>query len=92
MTAFAYIDIADVPTHLRETSAQRIDSLTGATLIAFEGCPLIGQSEPEKPQQIEFPFPRLQAIRCSWSSGCRITGSTSRSCSDVPQAKTKYRN
>ncbi|KVO95547.1 hypothetical protein WL21_32525 [Burkholderia ubonensis] len=63
MSAFAYIFIGDVPAALRESSAQRIDSQTGATLIAFDGCPLVGQSEPEKPEQIEFPFPRLQALR-----------------------------
>ncbi|HEV2594137.1 MAG TPA: hypothetical protein VGU01_02920 [Sphingomicrobium sp.] len=67
MSAFAYINIEDVPADLRETAAVRADDITGATLVAYDGCPLVGESrkaaDPEPRAVVEYPFPRNTQIR-----------------------------
>jgi hypothetical protein len=65
MSAFAYIQYADVPDVLAKCSSQHIDSATQARLIAFDGCPLCGQIEVlnDNRIQIEFPFPRGAELR-----------------------------
>lgn len=65
MSAFAYINIEDVPADLRESSAQHPDEVTGAPLVAYDGCPLVGQIVPdgEGGSNVEYPFPRVAQIR-----------------------------
>ena len=65
MSAHAYIQYADVPQSLIDSSSQRIDSATQAKLIALDGCPLTGQIEVlgDSRIQIEFPFPRAIELR-----------------------------
>ncbi|MBB5444634.1 MULTISPECIES: phage portal protein [unclassified Paraburkholderia] len=67
MSAHAYIQYADVPQPLIDSSSQRVDSVTLAKLIAFDGCPLTGQIEvlSDNRIQIEFPFPRADELRNS---------------------------
>lgn len=68
MSAFAYIRIEDVPLDLRETSVVRIDEITRETLVAFDGCPLVGERGHMRDGSlnhvaIEYPFPRNAQIR-----------------------------
>jgi hypothetical protein len=65
MSAHAYIQYADVPQILIDTSSQHVDSATKAKVIAFDGCPLCGQIEVLDGHriQIEFPFPRGAELR-----------------------------
>lgn len=83
MSAFAYIDIEDVPAELRETSAQFQDEVIAeTTLISFDGCPIAG--EIRKHQQahdgsdvteIIYPFPRMPSLRndlVAWFMSCGI--------------------
>jgi hypothetical protein len=64
MSAFAYINIEDVPADLRESSDMRIDDITEETLISFDGCPLVGQMGWSGiTRQVEYPFPRNPQIR-----------------------------
>uniref|UniRef100_UPI003F4F8618 hypothetical protein n=1 Tax=Caballeronia sp. LjRoot34 TaxID=3342325 RepID=UPI003F4F8618 len=60
MSAFACIQITDIPRPLIDTAARRIDGDTRAKLIAFIGCPLVGV---ESDDEVEFPFPRSVEIR-----------------------------
>lgn len=64
MSAYAYIQYADIPEDLISSSRQRVDSVTGAKLISFEGCPLTGQIEQcGDALEIEYPFLRAVEIR-----------------------------
>jgi hypothetical protein len=70
MSALAYIDIDDVPVKLRESSVQQPDDITGETLIAFDGCPLVGQiwrhqrvHDGSDATDVIYPFPRAEQIR-----------------------------
>jgi len=70
MSAFAYIEMPDVPAGLREGSMQRKDTESAATLISFEGCPLTGELRTVRSafsdgpvDQVEYPFPRNAQIR-----------------------------
>jgi hypothetical protein len=68
MSAHAYIHYADVPDQLTASSSQHVDSVTGAKMIAFDGCPLTGQIDARNPAepmrlQVEFPFPRNAELR-----------------------------
>ncbi|WP_454826050.1 phage portal protein [Paraburkholderia xenovorans] len=65
MSAYAYIQYADVPDDLTASSSQHIDSVTKAKIIAFPGCPLCGQIEvlSDNRIQVEFPFPRGGELR-----------------------------
>jgi hypothetical protein len=69
MSAFAYINIEDVPADLRESSASHIDDISGALILAFDGCPLVGEvrrttTVPDEGMlQVEYPFPRNTQIR-----------------------------
>ncbi|PRZ56159.1 phage portal protein [Paraburkholderia fungorum] len=69
MSAFAYINIEDIPAALRESSTQHPDEITGVPLIGFDDCPLIGEVRrttdvpDEGTTQVEFPFPRNPQIR-----------------------------
>lgn len=68
MSAHAYIHYADVPSQLTASSSQRVDSASGAKLISFDGCPLVGQIDARNPAepmrlQVEFPFPRSAELR-----------------------------
>ncbi|ACC71075.1 phage portal protein [Paraburkholderia phymatum] len=71
MSAHAYIQWADVPDHLIAGSSQRVDSITQAKVIAFDGCPLCGEIEQEDANnptdrvQVQFPFPRAAELRHS---------------------------
>lgn len=59
MSAHCYIQLSDVPQPLIDRSNQHIDSGTGAKLIAFTDCPLVGQiEESDGVYEIEYPFPR----------------------------------
>jgi len=67
MSAHAYIQYADVPQSLIDTSRQHIDGVTGAKVIAFEGCPFAGQIESDGDAlEVEFPFPRNAELRDSF--------------------------
>jgi hypothetical protein len=71
MSAFAYINIEDVPANIRETSVERQDEIiTETTLIAFDGCPLVGEvwkhqafHDGSEMTEIIYPFPRNPQIR-----------------------------
>lgn len=68
MSAHAYIHYADVPSELTASSSQRVDNITGAKLISFDGCPFTGQIDARNPAepmrlQVEFPFPRNAQLR-----------------------------
>ena len=64
MSAHAYIQYADVPDELAASRCQHVDDATQAQMVAFDGCPLIGQLESVGEQlQIEFPFPRSAELR-----------------------------
>jgi hypothetical protein len=65
MSAHAYIHYADVPDQLTASSRQRVDSLTGAKLISFDDCPLIGQIDvlSDGRVQVEFVWPKLADLR-----------------------------
>jgi hypothetical protein len=65
MSAHAYIQYADVPQPLIESSRQRVDGATKAKLISIEGCPLSGQIDvlSDNRIQIEFPWPRAPELR-----------------------------
>ncbi len=65
MTAYAYIDFDDVPPQLWSSATQRVDDTSGATLVAFKGCPLVGQFTTRGHSQVEFPFPRGFELRSS---------------------------
>jgi hypothetical protein len=59
MSAFAYIEAADVPRPLMDTAARR--TVDGDKLIAFIGCALTGIEQDDG--EIQFPCPRAQEIR-----------------------------
>ncbi|WP_153135158.1 hypothetical protein [Paraburkholderia agricolaris] len=71
MSAYAYIDIEDVPANLRETSVERPDEISPEkTLIAFEGCPFAGEiwkrqraHDGADATDVIFPFPRAVGPR-----------------------------
>ncbi|MFM0210433.1 phage portal protein [Paraburkholderia sediminicola] len=64
MSAHAYIQYADVPDKLTASSHQHVDSVTGAKIITFDGCPLAGQLDTVNGRiQIEYPFPRGEELR-----------------------------
>jgi hypothetical protein len=67
MSAHAYIQWADVPAALIASSGQIIDSDTQAKLVAFDGCPLVGEisETSEKVLQVEYPFPVAHSLRYS---------------------------
>jgi hypothetical protein len=64
MSAYCYIELTDVPLPLIASSVQRAEEVTGAALIGFDGCPLIGRIETHDGKaEVEFPFPRAIVIR-----------------------------
>jgi hypothetical protein len=64
MSAHAYIQYADVPDELTASSRQNIDDVTQAKMVAFDGCPLVGQLDPVGDRmQVEYPFPRDANLR-----------------------------
>jgi hypothetical protein len=68
MSAHAYIQYADVPQSLIDSSCQHVDGITGMKVISLDGCPLVGQIEISRDDeplklQIEFPFPRSIELR-----------------------------
>jgi len=64
MSAHAYIQYADVPDNLTASSRQHIDDVTKAKMVAFDGCPLVGQLDPVGDRlQVEYPFPRNDDLR-----------------------------
>ncbi|GAB7525340.1 phage portal protein [Paraburkholderia sp. 2C] len=67
MSAQAYIQWADVPKSLIESSRQHIDEPTKAQIVAFDGCPLCGEisQTSEKVLQVEYVFPRHRDLRDS---------------------------
>lgn len=79
MSAHAYIQWADVPQTLMDSSHQHVDSITKAKIIAFDGCPLSGQLwEGQAGLQVEYPFPRNAELRHSlvdwlWFHGIHFT-------------------
>jgi hypothetical protein len=78
MSAHAYIQWADVPQQLIDTSRQQIDETTHAQIVAFEGCPFSGQLTQGKSLQVEYPFPRNPDLRHSlvdwlWYHGIHFT-------------------
>ncbi|WP_250451185.1 hypothetical protein [Caballeronia sp. ATUFL_M2_KS44] len=75
MTAYAYIETADVPRPLMDNAARR--AADGDKLIAFIGCPLTGIQQDDG--EIQFPFPRAPEIRdeliswlCHWGLSFRV--------------------
>lgn len=81
MSAHAYIQWADVPQQLIDSSRQHVDSVTGAKVVAFDGCPVCGEIEDGKRLariQVQFPFPRALDIRHAlvdwlWYHGIHFT-------------------
>lgn len=68
MSAYAYIQLSDIPDRLMSGSRQHIDPVTGAKLIAFNDCPIVGQIEDTDKNgvyEVEYPFPRSEVIRNS---------------------------
>ncbi|MBB5462893.1 phage portal protein [Paraburkholderia sp. Cpub6] len=67
MSAHAYIQYADVPQQLIDSSGQIIDRDTGAKLIAFDGCPQVGELEvlADGRIQIEYSWARNVDLRHS---------------------------
>jgi hypothetical protein len=71
MSAYAYIQWADVPSDLARTSRQHVDEVTKAQIVAFDGCPFCGEierihdREPATRIQVSFPFPRDSTLRSS---------------------------
>ena len=65
MSAFAYIELQDVPISIKESASWRIDETNGAHLVSFDGCPLIGEMTGigNVMQTVEYPFPRNTQIR-----------------------------
>lgn len=64
MSAYAYIQYADVPDNLIASSRQHIDDVTKAKMVEFDGCPLVGQLGPVGDRlQVEYPFPRNDDLR-----------------------------
>jgi hypothetical protein len=69
MSAYAYVDIADIPPNIMATRSLGNDEATGAVLVAFEGCPVAGvYDETAKLEnaligEIEYPFPREPGSR-----------------------------
>ncbi|PQV50989.1 phage portal protein [Paraburkholderia sp. BL21I4N1] len=74
MSAHAYIQWADVPQQLIDTSRQHVDEITEAQIVAFDGCPISGQlfqgsaeyvPHPAdiKSLQVEYSFPRAVELR-----------------------------
>lgn len=75
MTAYAYVETADIPRPLIDTVARR--DAGGDKLIAFIGCPLTGIEQDDG--EIQFPFPRAPEIRdqliswlCHWGLSFRV--------------------
>ncbi|QBQ99234.1 phage portal protein [Paraburkholderia pallida] len=71
MSAYAYIQWADVPATLAHKSRQRVDEATKQQLVAFEGCPFAGELEQLAGGrlQVAFPFPinaDLRAQMVDW--------------------------
>ena len=63
MTAQAYIQYDDVPEALFADARWRVDD-AGVQLVAFDGCPLVGQVvETSGSVQIEFAWPRNVELR-----------------------------
>lgn len=67
MSAHAYIQYADVPQSLIDSSSQHVDSITKAKVIAFDGCPMCGQIDvlSDNRIQIEYSFPRAAELRAA---------------------------
>lgn len=71
MSAHAYIRWADLSPELISSSQQRIDSVTQAKVVVFDGCPFAGEIEvlDAKPAgsaiQVEYGFPRNHSLRNS---------------------------
>ncbi|SEI42194.1 phage portal protein [Paraburkholderia diazotrophica] len=65
MSAHAYIQWADVPQALIDSSRQRMDDNGAVKLVAFVGCPLVGQIEELSGGriQIEYPWPQVPDLR-----------------------------
>jgi len=65
MSAHAYIQYADIPSHIVAGSHQRIESESGAKLISLPGCALTGLIEETSGGrlQVEFSFPRSHELR-----------------------------
>jgi hypothetical protein len=75
MSAFAYIEVSDIPRPLMDTAARRVQF--GEKLIAFIGCPLTGVEQDDG--EIQFPFPRSAELRAElrawldyWSLSHRV--------------------
>ncbi|MEM5371343.1 phage portal protein [Paraburkholderia azotifigens] len=81
MSAHAYIQWADVPQNLIDTSRQHVDGVTKAKVVAFDECPVCGEIEDGKPSKsimVSFPFPRDVSLRHSlvdwlWYHGIHFT-------------------
>jgi hypothetical protein len=65
MSAHAYIQWADVPQKLVESSRQRVDDNARIKLVSFDDCPLVGQIDvlSDGRVQVEFVWPRLADLR-----------------------------
>jgi hypothetical protein len=65
MSAHAYIQYADVPDALTESSRQWVDSITREKLVSFDDCPLIGHIDVlnDGRIQVEFAWPKLATLR-----------------------------
>jgi hypothetical protein len=65
MSAHAYIQWADVPQPVIDSSRQRTEYNATVKLISFVGCPLTGQIDEKSDGklQVEFPFPPSHEIR-----------------------------
>jgi hypothetical protein len=64
LSAHAYIQYADVPGELTASMHQQVDDVTQAKMVAFDGCPLVGQLGPVGDRlQVEYPFPRNADLR-----------------------------
>jgi len=79
VSAHAYIQWADVPQQLMDTSRQHIESETEAKIVAFDGCPFSGQlCDSPDGLQVEYSFPRNPELRHSlvdwfWYHGIHFT-------------------
>lgn len=61
MSEFACIELSSVPEPLRAIAASRVDDVSGARMVAFTGCPVIGRETAAG--EIEFSFPRGVELR-----------------------------
>lgn len=65
MSAHAYIQWADVPQPIVDSSRQHTEHDGAVKFVAFDGCPLVGQIEQlsDGRIQIEFPWPHVLELR-----------------------------